>query len=76
MDGGRKQEQTEMVRDGEAERVLKRTRGLMNPASHDTAAFSTKLKVHQHTHHTLTHTQKSNQTTTDKVTNNWRSNEC
>lgn len=46
MDGGTKEEQTEMVRDTEAERELKRTRGLMNRASHDTAAFSSEIQVH------------------------------
>lgn len=47
MDGGKKQKQTEMVRDREAERALKRTRDLMNLASHDTPAF---VETHIHTH--------------------------
>lgn len=69
MDGGEKQKQTAMVRDREAERALKRTRGFMNLASHDTPAFrDTYARTDEQT--------RLKSTTTDKENNNWRCNEC
>lgn len=69
MDGGKKQKQTEMVRDREAERALKRTRGLMNLASRNTPTF---VETHIRTDKQM----RLKSTTADKVNNNWRCNEC